>query len=194
MPVEALIEQHLGNPLVLAALLFVATFVLEEAAILLGAGLAASGEMTSGLALASLGAGMVISDWCLYGVGALAGRNRRIAGWVSRDRLDQGRHLLRRSTLAAALLARLVPWLLFPIFVASGFLRVGFRRFALVNSAIALVYVPVVFYGAFGLYAVLMDWLGDWAWLAGAAVLLAILWGGRRAARRYLAGPSTRVR
>lgn len=75
---DALIEQHLGNPLVLAALLFVATFVLEEAAILLAAGLAAAGEMTSGLALASLCAGMVVSDWCLYGLGALAGSNRRI--------------------------------------------------------------------------------------------------------------------
>ena len=187
---DALIEQHLGNPLVLAALLFVATFVLEEAAILLAAGLAASDEMTSGLALASLCAGMMVSDWCLYGFGALAARNRRIKQWVSPDRLDQGRRLLHRSTLAAAVLARLVPWLLFPIFVASGFLRVGFRRFAVVNAAIALIYVPTVFYGAFGLYAVLMDWLGAWAWLAGAAVLLAVLWGGRAVTRRYLSGTS----
>lgn len=183
---EALIEQNLGHPMLLAALLFLATFVLEEAAILLAAGLAASDEMTSGLALASVGAGMIVSDWCLYGLGALAARHRRIAEWVSRDRLNEGRRLLQRSTLAAGLLARLVPWLLFPVFVASGFLRVGFRRFALINAAIVLIYVPAVFYGAFGLYAVLMEWLGDWAWLAGAAALLAILWGGRLVARRYL--------
>lgn len=188
---DALIEQHLGNPLMLAALLFVATFVLEEAAILIAAGLAASDEMTSGLALASLCAGMIVSDWCLYGLGAMARRNRRIAEWLSQERLDQGRNLLHRSTLAAALLARLVPWLLFPIFVASGFLGVGFRRFAIVNAAIALIYIPVVFYGAFGLYSVLMDWLGDWAWLAGAAVLLAVVWGGRAVARRYLSSGAT---
>lgn len=185
---EALIAQNLGNPLFLAALLFLATFVLEEAAILLAAGLAATGEMTPGLALSSVGVGMMVSDWCLYGLGALAGRSRRIAGWIPPDQLAQGRRLLQRSTLAAALLARIVPWLLFPIFVASGFLRVGFRRFALINAAIALVYVPGVFYGAFGLYAVLIAWLGNWAWLAGAALLLAILWGGRAMARRYLSG------
>lgn len=185
---EALIEQHLGNPLVLAALLFLSTFVLEEAAILLGAGLAASEEMTATLALIALGAGMIVSDWCLYGLGALAVRHRRIAAWVAQDRLDQGRRLLHRSTLAAALLARLVPWLLFPIFVASGFLRVGFRRFAAINAVIVLIYVPAVFYGAFGIYAVLMEWLGPWAWLAGAAVLMAVLWAGRAVARRYLSG------
>lgn len=194
MTLEALIEQHLGNPLVLAALLFVGTFVLEEAAILLAAGLAASDEMTSGLALAALVGGMIVSDWCLYGLGALAGRSRLIARWVSRDQLDQGRRLLHRSTLAAGLLARGVPWLLFPIFVASGFLRVGFRRFALVNAAIALIYTPAVFYGAFGLYAVLMDWLGEWAWLAGGAALLTILWASRAATRRYLSGESTSER
>lgn len=185
---EALIEQHLGNPWVLAGLLFLATFVLEEAAILLGAGLAASEEISPMMALLSLGAGMIVSDWSLYGLGALAVRHGRVAAWVASERLDQGRRLLQRSTLAAALLARLVPWLLFPIFVASGFLRVGFRRFAAVNAAIVLIYVPAVFYGAFGLYAVLMEWLGDWAWLVGAVVLLAALWGGRAVARRYLSG------
>lgn len=185
---QTLIEQNLGNPLFLAALLFAATFVLEEAAILIAAGLAASDEMGTGLALASVGAGIVISDWSLYGLGALAVRNRRVAAWVSQTRVDQGRRLLHRSTLAAGLLARTIPWLLFPIFVASGFLRVGFRRFALINAAIALIYVLAVFYGAVGLYTVLLEWLGGWTWAVGAAVLLAILWAGRRVARRYLSG------
>lgn len=60
---EALIEQYLGNPLVLAMLLFLAPFVLEEAAILTGAALAASGEMPTWLALAAIAAGMIASDW-----------------------------------------------------------------------------------------------------------------------------------
>ncbi|WP_103174975.1 DedA family protein [Paracoccus sp. SY] len=183
---EALIEQNLGNPLILAALLFLATFVMEEVAIFVGAGLAASGEMTSGLALASLIGGMIVSDWCLYGMGALAGRSRLVAGWVPQDKLDQGRLLLGRSTFMAGLLARIVPWLLFPVFVASGFLGVGFRRFALVNTAIAVVYIPAIFYGAFGIYAALISWLGNWAWLAGAMVLILLLWAVRVAARRYL--------
>ncbi|WP_304615774.1 DedA family protein [Paracoccus sp. (in: a-proteobacteria)] len=185
---ETLVEHYLGNPLLLAVILFGATFVLEEAAILMAAGLAAAGEMSPALALASVAAGMVVSDWCLYALGALAIRHRGIAAWVSEERLEQGRQLLHRSTFAAGLLARLVPWLLFPIFTASGFLRVGFRRFALINLGIALVYVMAVFYGAFGLYEILLARMGHWAWLVGAVLLLAILWAGRRITRRYLSG------
>jgi membrane protein DedA with SNARE-associated domain len=188
--VEDLIAQNLGNPLVLAALLFLATFVLEEAAILIAAGLAASGELPASLALMAIVGGVIVSDWCLYGLGAMAVRSARLARWVSSDRIEQGRRLLQRSTFAAGLIARLVPWLLFPIFVASGFLGVGFRRFALINAGIALIYVLSLFYGAFGLSTVLIDWAGGWAWLFGAVLLFFILWGGRAIARRYFDGGS----
>ena len=188
---EALIAQSIGNPLVLALVLFLATFVLEEAAILIAAGLAATGDIGAGLALAAVCSGVIVSDWCLYGLGALAGRNRRVAQWVTPARIAQGRHLLERSTLVAGLIARLVPWLLFPIFVASGFLGVGFRRFAAINAAIAIVYVLAFFFGAFELSSVLIERIGDWAWLAGAAILLVIILGGRALAQRYFSGPSS---
>jgi len=184
--VENLIADNIGNPLVLVVLLFLATFVLEEAAILIAAGLAASGELPASLALGAISSGIIVSDWCLYGLGALAARSARIARWVSPARIDIGRSLLQRNTLVAGLIARIIPWLLFPIFVASGFLGVGFVRFALINAAIALLYVLALFYGAFGLSSVLIDWLGGWAWLFGAVLLLAILWGGRAVAKRYL--------
>jgi membrane protein DedA with SNARE-associated domain len=184
--VENLIADNIGNPLVLVVLLFLATFVLEEAAILIAAGLAASGELPASLALGAIASGIIVSDWCLYGVGVLAVRNARIARWVSPARIDIGRSLLQRNTLVAGLIARIIPWLLFPIFVASGFLGVGFLRFALINAAIALLYVLALFYGAFGLSSLLIDWLGGWAWLFGAVLLLALLWGGRVIARRYL--------
>ncbi|MFN3663405.1 DedA family protein [Yoonia sp.] len=185
---ENLIADNVGNPVVLVVLLFLATFVLEEAAILIAAGLAASGELPAGLALAAIASGIIVSDWCLYGIGVMAVRNRRIARWVSPARIDLGRSLLQRNTLVAGLIARIIPWLLFPIFVASGFLGVGFVRFALINAAIALIYVLALFYGAFGLSSVLIDWIGNWAWLFGAGVLLVMLWGGRAVARRYLVG------
>lgn len=183
---ELLIERHLDNPFILAGLLFLATFVLEEAAILLAAGLAAAGELGTAVAVAAVGSGVIVSDWLLYALGALAGRSRRIAGWISPGQLAQGRRMLSRSVLLAGLLARLIPWLLFPVFVASGFVRVGFGRFALSNGAIALVYVLGLFFGAFELYELLLARLGNWAWLCGAGLLLAMLWGGRRAARHYL--------
>lgn len=182
---EALIEQYLGNPLVLALLLFLAPFVLEEAAILTGAGLAASGEMPTWLALTAISTGMVVSDWTLYALGALAGRSRRIRGWIDGDALARGRRLLDRGAWPAGLLARLIPWLLFPIFVASGFLGVGFRRFALVNGLIAAVYILALFFGVFGLNLMLFEWLGNWAWAVLALLLVLVVVASRWAARRY---------
>ncbi len=186
---EFLIENNLDNPWVLAACLFLATFVLEEAAIVLAAGLAAAGQLNAGVAVAAVTSGVIVSDWALYALGAFAGRSRRIADWVPAEQLAQGRRLLARGALPAGLLARLIPWMLFPIFVASGFVGIGFRRFALTNGAIGMIYVIALFFGAVEFFQLLLEWMGNWGWLLGAALLLVLLWGGRRAASHYLSEP-----
>jgi membrane protein DedA with SNARE-associated domain len=182
---DQLFEQFLGNPVVLAVLLFVAPFVLEEAAILAGAALAAAGELPTAVAFAAVTVGMFVSDWLLYGLGAVAGRSRRIRGWIGEANLARGQGFLDRGVVPAALLARLVPWLLFPIFVASGFLNVGFRRFALVNAAIAAIYIVVLFFGVYGVNLVLFDLLQGWGWLGVIVLFAGIILLTRWAARRY---------
>jgi membrane protein DedA with SNARE-associated domain len=182
---DQLLEQFLGNPFVLAALLFAAPFVLEEAAILAGAALAAAGELPTGVAFAAVTVGMVVSDWCLYAAGAIAGRSRRIRRWIGEESIERGQRLLSRGAIPAALLARLVPWLLFPIFVASGFLGVGFRRFALVNAAIAAVYIVVLFFGVYGINLVIFDLMDGWGWLAVAGLIVGVVLLSRWSARRY---------
>lgn len=183
---EFLIEQNLDNPWILAACLFLATFVLEEAAIVLAAGLAAAGQLNAPVAVGAVASGVIVSDWTLYALGAFAGRSQRIAGWIPAEQLGQGRRFLARGALPAGLLARLIPWMLFPIFVASGFVGVSFRRFAVTNGAIALIYVVALFFGAVEFFQLLLEWLGNWAWLLGAVLLLVLLWCGRRVARHYL--------
>ncbi len=182
---EQLLEDYLGNPGVLSVLLFLAPFVLEEAAVLAAAALAAAGELPTAVALGAVSAGMVVSDWALYGLGAVAGRSARIRGWVGEESIARGRRLLERGVAPAGLLARLVPWLLFPVFVASGFLGVGFRRFALVNLGIAAVYILVLFFGIYGLNLVIFDWLHGWGWAVVAALLLGVVLLSRWAARRF---------
>jgi membrane protein DedA with SNARE-associated domain len=181
--VEALIEQYLGNPLILAVLLFLANFVMEEGAIIAGAALAAAGEIGTGLALVALVTGNIVSDWALYGIGALAGSSPLVRRWVDGKMLERGRRLLDRGVLPAALLARLLP----PVFMASGFVRVDFRRFAIVNGVVAAVYTAALFFGAFGLNLVLFDLLGNWAWPVMVGLVIGVVWLSHRFTVYYFA-------
>src|SRR5690606_8256927 len=99
---------------------------MEEGAILAGAALAAADEIGVGLALLALVVGNILSDWLLYGIGVLAGKSSLVRRWIDGVMLDHARRLLVRGVWPAAVLARLLP----PVFIASGFVRVDFRRFA----------------------------------------------------------------
>lgn len=182
---ETWFAEFLGHPTVLAGLLFFAPFVLEEAAILSGAGLSAAEELSASAALIALYLGTVVSDWLLYALGAVAGRSARLRAWIGPNYIERGRNILRRGAVEAGLMARLVPWLLFPVFVASGFLKVGFLRFVSVNSVIALVYVNVLFWSLYGLDLVLFDMFERWGWAIVVVVTVLILAVSRIAGRRY---------
>lgn len=182
---EAFLLEQANNPALALALLFFGPFVLEEAAVLAGAALAAAGALPPVVVLIVLYAGIVVSDWLLYLVGALAGRSRRVRGWIGHDTIDKGRRLLQRGALPAAISARLVPWLLLPIFVTSGFVRVDFLRFAAMNAAIAFIYVNVIFWGIFGFNLVLFEVFDGWGWLAVLALGLGLVMLSRRLMRRF---------
>jgi len=174
-----------GDPWLLCALLFAGTFVLEEAAILGGAFLTAAGELSAPAALAALYAGMAISDWCLYYLGHLARRVRWSRRIVSERTIERGQDYLRGQLAMALLAARLVPWLLFPIFIACGFVAVGFRHFALINLAIGLVYTLAIFMTALLLGELAFEYLHRWGWLVLAIAALAAMAAHRLFARRH---------
>lgn len=182
---DAWFIHFLGHPVVLTGLLFLAPFVLEEAAILSGAGLAAAGELPALVALIALYAGTVVSDWALYALGAAAGRSARVRSWIPENYIRHGHDILHRGVLGAALVARLVPWLLFPVFVASGFLSVGFARFAAVNAVIAFVYVNVLYWSIYGLDLLLFEIFDEWGWVAVLVLIVVVIAISRRVSRRY---------
>ncbi|MFN3547643.1 MAG: hypothetical protein ACK4U0_09140 [Mesorhizobium sp.] len=181
---ETLFAEVAGNAVLQIALLIVGPFVLEEAAIVSAAALAASGELGAATAFAAVFVGMVVSDWALYGAGWAAGRSRRVRAWVGEDAIARGRTILGRGALAAAMTARLIPWMLFPIFVASGFLGIGLARFVAVNAAVAFVYTGAAFLSLYWFNVALFDLFEGWGWLAavlaGVIILAAVLLAGRR--------------
>jgi membrane protein DedA with SNARE-associated domain len=187
--VDELFQQYASNPAVLLALLFVGPFVLEEAALLGGAALAAAGNLHPAAAAAALFLGMMVSDWALYGLGAWAGRSARIRAWIGPAPIDYGRNMLRRGGFGAGVAARLIPWLLFPVFVASGFVGVGFFHFAAINAVIAFVYTNAIFWAVYQFDILIFDLLDEWAWAAIALLILAVIGAARLAARRFSAVP-----
>lgn len=181
---ETLYEQSLGNPTVLALLLFLGPFVLEEAAIVSGSALSAAEEIQPFAALVALYLGTVVSDWLLYGIGAAAGRSARLRAWIGPGYIESGRKILDRGATGAAIMARLIPWLLFPVFVASGFVNVGFIRFAAVNAAVAFGYVNLLFWGIYGLDLVLFQTFERWGWALVALTTVLVIAVIRSAGRR----------
>ena len=169
------IARFAAQPAVLMLILFLAPFAVEEAAILAAAGLVAGGCLSPPLAFFPLLFGIFASDWFLFGLGHIAAKADRIRAWVGEGRIRKGRRLLSRGTLAAAVTARLVPWLLPPIFLASGLVGVRFRNFVLANAVVASVYTALVFFLALEFNTFLVGHFRQWGWIGVAAMASAVL-------------------
>ncbi len=142
----ALLRSLAANPAALTLAIIVATFALEDVAAV------AVGLLVSQMALApwpavpALLVGTILGDLALHVLGrAFAdtpfGRRVRSRGAVIRAET----WLRRRSDFALAL-ARFVPGLRFPIYVASGFIGLPTRRVAMIVTAMSVIWTPVVFW------------------------------------------------
>jgi membrane protein DedA with SNARE-associated domain len=182
-----LVANYAGRPDVLLLILFLTPFVLEEAALLTAASVATTGILSPVLAITPILLGIIISDWFLYGIGHLAGRSLKVRRCIGEERLAKGKRILdRKGTFAAAVTARLVPWLLLPIYVASGVVGVRFRHFAPINAAVAAVHAILVFILAYEFNSLLVEYFRPWivavTAIAGIALIISIRWLIRRLA------------
>jgi membrane protein DedA with SNARE-associated domain len=148
------------------AALFFVPFLHEDVAIIGGALLIAAHRLPTGLVLISLYAGMVVSDFLLYGLGAAARRNRLARRLLISPRVRGLGDWLSRHMTPLVLVARLVPGLMFPTYLSCGWFGLSLLRFALASMAMGAVYLPVMLsvYILFGQAAITR--IGSWAWLA----------------------------
>lgn len=167
--------------LIECAALFFATFLHEDVAIVAAGLLIVEHELPSTLALLSVYGGIVASDFFLYGLGRAARHN----GWAQQlaigPRVKRAGRWLDEHLVGAIVLCRMVPGLLFPTYVACGWLRLPLSRFALTTMTAAAVYTPVMLLLVVAFGATVLRALGSWSWwlaLAG-VVVLAVLWSVR---------------
>src|SRR5690242_11703622 len=96
--------------------LVVLPFAHEDLAIVLGAYIVVNDVLPTGLVVASIYGGMVVSDFALYGIGAGA---RRLP-WLRKHAVDDRVHgfgdLLKRNLFALVALCRFVPGFVFVAF------------------------------------------------------------------------------
>ena len=130
--------------------------------------------MPVGLVALCIYAGMVASDFALYGIGAGA----RHLPWLSRlavnDRVSDFTDLLKRNLFGIVALCRGVPGIVFVAFVACGWKRVPLGRFAVASLVVSALYLPLMLCIAVFFGDTLDDRVGSWTWPFLLCVVVAI--------------------
>jgi membrane protein DedA with SNARE-associated domain len=166
-----------SSPVAIAVAIILATFVLEDAATVAAALLAASGLIAPPLAFAALFIGIFGGDLGLYGLGAAA----RTQDWARRRigdaRIERGRAWLNQHLVAALVTARCVPGLRMPAYSTSGFLGVSFKAFAAITAGASLAWTAVAFGIVYAFGAAALTVIGPWIWAVGAVFIAALICG-----------------
>ncbi len=166
-----------------AVVIVLGTFVLEDAATVLAAMQAQSGQLRIEVALAALYAGIVLGDLGLYGLGALSSRVPMVARWVPPGRMRQGRAWLDGRVFRVVFISRFIPGARLPTYTACGFLHANLRRFALAAVVATLVWTSLLFGVSLKVGALLIEHLGAWRWAGAIGFAVVVILVGRTAAR-----------
>ncbi len=166
-----------------AVMVVLGTFVLEDAATVLAAMQAQSGQLQIEVALAALYAGIVLGDLGLYGLGALSARVPMVARWVPPGRMRQGRAWLDGRVFRVVFISRFIPGARLPTYTACGFLHANLRRFALAAVVATLVWTSLLFGVSLKVGALLIEHLGAWRWAGAIGFAAVVILVGRTAAR-----------
>jgi membrane protein DedA with SNARE-associated domain len=162
------------------ASLAVLPFAHEDLAIVLGAYAIVNNLLPASLVALCIYAGIVASDFALYGIGAGA---RRVP-WLSRfavdDRVHQFGQNLKRNLFGLFALCRVVPGVVFVAFVACGWSRVPLGRFTVASLLISALYLPITLYLVIVFGDALDDHVGLWSWPVLLAALAATAYVRRR--------------
>lgn len=170
--------------MLMAALIVLATFILEDAATIAAALMASAGYIDPALALSALYGGIVLGDMGLYGIGRYAAGHPRAVRWAGEKRIKRGRDWMHDRLAPALLSARFIPGMRLPTYIASGFLKVNFFRFAMIATAATAAWTGIFFFLIFRYGSFVIEFFGEWAWVVGAILLFNVFFLPRRLQKR----------
>jgi membrane protein DedA with SNARE-associated domain len=159
-----------------SVVIFFLTFLHEDAAILA----AGFSKVETGLPLlwayVPVYVGIVAGDVLIYGLGRLAQTNRWLRSKIIGPKVERVKLWLQSHLVRVLVVCRLTPGLLFPTFVACGWFKIPFWRFAFVSIVAGAVYSSIVLTIVILFGDLVLFHLGYWAWglLAVIVILYAI--------------------
>jgi membrane protein DedA with SNARE-associated domain len=168
--------------------LFLAPFLHEDVAIVAAAVLVVHHGVSGTAAAASVYAGVLASDLAIYGLGAAARNIPGLRNILVGSRAEAMRSRLDGALMRSVALCHLLPGMLFPTFVACGWLGLPFARFAAASALAGAVYVPLALLVIVALGETVLRAVGWWSWSAVLAIAAVVAFRG--SLRRVLAGLS----
>ncbi len=153
--------------------IFFMTFLHEDAAILAAAFSTVEHKLPVWMAYVSVYLGIVTGDILIYGLGHFAQKNRWLRSKIIGPKVERIRLWLETHLVRVLILCRVTPGLLFPTFVACGWFRIPFIRFASVSIIAGAVYSSVVLTLVVLFGDLVLNHLGYWAWGVLALVIVA---------------------
>ena len=163
------------RPVMQGLFTFVAATFMEKPALVACGFLIAEGNLTLLAALLGISFGILMGDVVLYGMGRFA------AGFVVRWQLVHPAMVARASTwyarnlLIAIMLARGIPGLRVPVFVAAGILHMPFWRLVLTDLISAALWTLAILSVIAALGERFLPVFGEYKWYAAAAFLAVIV-------------------
>jgi membrane protein DedA with SNARE-associated domain len=160
-----------------SVVIFFLTFIHEDAAILA----AGFSKVESGLPLlyayVPVYLGIVAGDVIIYWLGRLAQSSKWLKTKIIGPKVERIEKWLNNHLVRILVVCRLTPGLLFPTFVACGWFKIPFWRFATVSIIAGAVYSSIVLTIVILFGDIVLKSLGYWAW--GALALVVIVFGLR---------------
>jgi len=152
--------------------IFFMTFLHEDAAILAAAFSRVEHGMPLVYGYVSIFLGIIAGDLIIYGLGHFAQKNAWLRSKVIGPKVERIKLWLETHLVRVLLLCRITPGLLFPTFVACGWFKIPFSRFALITIISGIVYSSIVLTVIILFGDLVLIHLDYWAWILLFAVII----------------------
>jgi membrane protein DedA with SNARE-associated domain len=152
--------------------IFFMTFLHEDAAILAAAFSRVEHGMPLVYAYSSIFLGIISGDLIIYGLGHFAQKNAWLRSKVIGPKVERIKLWLESHLVRVLLLCRITPGLLFPTFVACGWFKIPFSRFALITIISGVVYSSIVLTVIILFGDLVLVHLDYWAWILLFAIIV----------------------